>query len=75
MGPEGGRIQVVHVPIELSLLVLLALQSLQHPIPHPGLLPAVEAARSGPPRTVARGKVAPGGQLRSIQSMPFTTGR
>lgn len=61
VSPHDGRIQVVHSPIELSFGVLLVLECLQEAIPYPRLLPAVEAACNSPPRTVAFGKVAPGG--------------
>src|SRR5215210_7750420 len=35
------------------------LMSLEHPIPHPTLLPAVEAAGNSSPRTIALRKIAP----------------
>src|SRR5215207_9523802 len=41
--------------------MFVALQGLKHLIPHPRLLPAIEAARHGPPRTVVLGEVAPRG--------------
>src|SRR5215208_3172810 len=61
MGPHDGRIQVVHLPVQPSLCVFVTLQSSAYVIPHSGLLPAVEAARHRPPRTVLLGQIAPGG--------------
>jgi hypothetical protein len=60
MGPHDGLIQVVHLPVQPSLCVFVTLQSSEYAIPHSGLLPAVEAARHRPPRTVLLGQIAPG---------------
>src|SRR5215208_2712175 len=61
MGPHDGRIQVVHLPVQPSLCVFVTLQSSEYVIPHSGLLPAVEAARHRPPRTVRLRQIAPVG--------------
>ena len=61
MSSNYGRIQVMHLPIQPSIGVFVSLESLQYAIPHPGLLPTVEAARHRPPRTILLGEVAPRG--------------
>ena len=60
MSSDYGRIKVVDLPIELSVLVFLALESFEYAIPHPTLLPAVEAAGNRSPRTILLGEVTPG---------------
>ena len=61
VSPNYGRIQVVHLPVQPSLCVFVALQSSGYAIPHPGPPPAVEAACNRPPRTVLLGQIAPRG--------------
>src|SRR5919197_3512764 len=60
MCPNNGAIDKVHVPAELSGLVGLLAQCLEHPAPHSGLAPEIKTAPDGLPRAVALGQVPPG---------------
>jgi hypothetical protein len=61
VSPHDGRVQVVDIPIELSLGIFSTLERLEDAIPHSCLSPAVETARHRPPRSVSFRQVAPRG--------------
>jgi hypothetical protein len=58
---ERAIVEEVKVALSEKASIKLLQFHPQYTILHPGLLPAVEAARDHPPRTVALGKVAPRG--------------
>jgi hypothetical protein len=60
MSPNYGRIQVVDLPVHLSLGVFMPLKRLQYAIPYPTLPPTIEATGHGPPRTISAWEIAPG---------------
>ena len=61
MSPHDGRVQVVDIPIELSLGIFSTLERLEDTLPNSCLSPAVETAGNRPPRTVSFREVAPRG--------------
>jgi hypothetical protein len=61
MGADDGAINEMHVPIELADGLGLLLQDVKELLEDAGFLPAVKAARHGPPGAIALRQVVPGG--------------
>src|SRR5512143_2356571 len=59
MSTDHGAIDIMHGPIERSIGIGLSLQRRPHPVPDPGVVPAIEAARDRAPGTIALGQVPP----------------
>jgi hypothetical protein len=59
VGADDAAIDEVEGPIEGTARVSFGLESVEHPLPHAGRLPATEAAVHGLPLAVSVGQISP----------------
>lgn len=57
---DDRAVDEVDRPIQPSMAIREALQSLQEALPATGILPAIEATRDGVPRAMLRRQITPG---------------